>query len=91
MTKQDLINAAAQQAGITKKAAMMALDVVLEAITTSLKKGQSVTLTGFGTFRVSKRAARTGVNPRNPMQKIKIPAMKLPAFKAGKTLKDAVR
>lgn len=91
MTKQDLINAAAQQAGITKKAAAMALDVVLEAITTSLKKGQSVTLTGFGTFRVSKRAARTGVNPRNPNQKIKIPAMKLPAFKAGKTLKDAVR
>ncbi len=91
MTKQDLINAAAQQAGITKKAAAMALDVVLEAITTSLKKGQSVTLTGFGTFRVSKRAARTGVNPRNPNEKIKIPAMKLPAFKAGKTLKDAVR
>ena len=91
MTKQDLINAAAQKAGITKKAAAMALDIVLEAITTSLERGQSVTLTGFGTFRVSKRAARTGVNPRNPMQKIKIPAMKLPAFKAGKTLKDAVR
>lgn len=91
MTKQDLISAAAQYAGITKKAATMALDVILETITGSLKKGQSVTLTGFGTFRVSKRAARTGVNPRNPREKIKIPAMKLPAFKAGKTLKDAVR
>lgn len=91
MTKQDLINAAAQAAGITKKAATEALEAVLSAITTSLKKGQGVTITGFGTFRVSKRAARTGVNPRNPMEKIKIPAMKLPAFKAGKTLKDAVR
>lgn len=91
MTKQDLINAAAQKAGITKKAAMVALDVMLDTITASLKKGQSVTLTGFGTFRVSKRAARTGVNPRNPNEKIKIPAMKLPAFKAGKTLKDSVR
>lgn len=91
MTKQDLINAAAQAAGITKKAATEALEAVLFAITASLKKGQGVTITGFGTFRVSKRAARTGVNPRNPTEKIKIPAMKLPAFKAGKTLKDAVR
>lgn len=91
MTKQDLINAAADAAGITKKAAGAALEAVLEAITGSLQKGNSVTITGFGTFRVSKRAARTGVNPRNPQEKIQIPAMKLPAFKAGKTLKDAVR
>ena len=91
MTKQDLVNAAAQASGVTKKAAGEVLDAVLEHITKSLKKGESVTVTGFGTFRVSKRAARTGVNPRNPSQKIKIPAMKLPAFKAGKSLKDAVR
>ncbi len=91
MTKQDLVNAAANAAGVTKKAAQEVLDACLEAITKSLKKGESVTVTGFGTFRVSKRAARTGVNPRNPGQKIKIPAMKLPAFKAGKSLKDAVR
>ena len=91
MTKGDLINIAAQSAGITKKAATQALDAVLESVTKSLSKGQSVTLTGFGTFRVSKRASRTGVNPRNPSQKIKIPAMVLPAFKAGKSLKDAVR
>lgn len=91
MTKQDLINAAAQAAGITKKAAAEALEAALSSITMALKKGNSVTITGFGTFRVSKRAARTGVNPRNPSEKIKIPAMKLPAFKAGKTLKDAVR
>ncbi|MEK7145594.1 MAG: HU family DNA-binding protein [Patescibacteria group bacterium] len=91
MTKGDLINVAAQSAGITKKAASEALDAVLSSITDSLKKGKNVTITGFGTFRVSKRAARTGVNPRNPGQKIKIPAMTLPAFKAGKTLKDAIR
>ena len=91
MTKQDLINAAASTAGVTKKAAGDILDAVIETISKSLKKGEHVTVTGFGTFRVSKRAARTGVNPRNPIQKIKIPAMKLPAFKAGKSLKDAVR
>ena len=91
MTKQDLVNAAASKAGVTKKDAAAVLEALLENITKSLKKGESVTITGFGTFRVSKRAARTGVNPRNPDQKIKIPAMKLPAFKAGKSLKDAVR
>ena len=91
MTKQDLVNTAATKAGVTKKAAGEVLDAILAAITASLKKGQNVTITGFGTFRVSKRAARTGVNPRNPSEKIKIPAMKLPAFKAGKSLKDAVR
>ena len=91
MTKQDLVNAAAAKAGVTKKAAQDVLDAVLDAVTKSLKKSENVTVTGFGTFRVSKRAARTGVNPRNPSQKIKIPAMKLPAFKAGKSLKDAVR
>lgn len=91
MTKQDLVNGAAQSAGVTKKAAGEVLESVLTMITKSLKGGQNVTITGFGTFRVSKRAARTGVNPRNPMQKIKIPAMRLPAFKAGKSLKDAVR
>ena len=91
MTKQDLVDAAAKAAGVTKKAASDVLEAVLESITKSLKKGENVTVTGFGTFRISKRAARTGVNPRNPSQKIKIPAMKLPAFKSGKSLKDAVR
>jgi DNA-binding protein HU-beta len=91
MTKGDLVAIAATKAGITKKAAAIALDAVLESITANLSKGESVTITGFGTFRISKRAARAGVNPRNPKEKIKIPAMTLPAFKAGKTLKDAVR
>jgi nucleoid DNA-binding protein len=91
MTKQDLVDAAAKAAGVTKKASSDVLEAVLASITKSLKKGENVTVTGFGTFRISKRAARTGVNPRNPSQKIKIPAMKLPAFKSGKSLKDAVR
>jgi len=91
MTKSDLIAISAQAAGITKKDAGIAIDAMLEAITAELAKGESVTITGFGTFRVSQRAARTGVNPRNTSEKINIPAMNLPAFKAGKTLKDAVR
>jgi DNA-binding protein HU-beta len=91
MTKQDLVAGAAQEAGVTKKAAGQVLEAILGMVTKSLKKGENVTITGFGTFRISKRAARTGVNPRNPSQKIKIPAMKLPAFKAGKSLKDSVR
>jgi nucleoid DNA-binding protein len=91
MTKQDLINAAAAATGLTKKAVGDVVDAVLSSITNSLRKGENVTITGFGTFRVSKRSARTGVNPRNPQERIKIPAMKLPAFKAGKALKDAVR
>ena len=91
MTKQDLVSAVASSAGLTKKAAGDALEAVIGTITSELKKGNNVTITGFGTFRISARAARTGVNPRNPSQKIKIPAMNLPAFKAGKSLKDAVR
>jgi len=91
MTKQDLVNAASTAAGVTKKDASEVLDAILAAITKSLKKGDNVTITGFGTFRVSKRGPRKGVNPRNPSKRIDIPAMKLPAFKAGKSLKDAVR
>ncbi len=91
MSKQDLIAAIADAAGITKRASSDALEALIGTITKELKKGQNVTITGFGTFRISKRQARTGVNPRNPTQKISIPAMKVPSFKAGKTLKDAVR
>jgi DNA-binding protein HU-beta len=91
MSKQDLINAIANAAGITKRAAGDALETLLGTIAGELKRGRTVTITGFGTFRVSQRAARMGVNPRNPTQRISIPAMKVPAFKAGKSLKDAVR
>lgn len=91
MSKQELINSIAEAAGITKRAAGDALDSLINIVTKNLKKGGTVTITGFGTFKVSKRAARQGVNPRNPTQRISIPAMKVPSFKAGKTLKDAVR
>lgn len=91
MSKQDLIAIIADASGITKRAAADALEALVGTVTKELKKGKSVTITGFGTFRVSKRAARSGVNPRNPSQKISIPAMKVPSFKAGKTLKDAIR
>ena len=91
MTKQDLIAEAAKHAEVSKKVATNVVEAIISTITKNLKNGENVTITGFGTFRVSKRAARTGVNPRNPSEKIKIPAMKLPAFKAGKTLKDNVR
>ncbi|OGC81741.1 MAG: DNA-binding protein [Candidatus Abawacabacteria bacterium RBG_16_42_10] len=91
MTKQDLINAVATKAKLTKNGAAAALAAVLDSIAGTLAKGGKVTITGFGTFSVSKRNARMGVNPRNPSQKIKIPAMKTPHFKSGKSLKEAVR
>lgn len=91
MTKQDLITTVASAAGISKRTAGESLDAFLYAITGELKRGKNVTITGFGTFRISKRVARMGVNPRNPTQRIQIPAMNVPAFKAGKSLKDAVR
>ena len=91
MTKAEIIAQLADAAGVSKVAAAAMFDGLISLITGTLKKGGSITITGFGTFRVSKRAARTGVNPRNPSQKISIPAMKVPVFKAGKGLKDAVR
>lgn len=91
MTKTEIVDGIAKSAAITKKAAAAALDAITTAITKELKNGNNVVITGFGTFRVSHRAARNGVNPQNPSQKIKIKAMKLPTFKAGKALKDAVR
>jgi DNA-binding protein HU-beta len=86
-----LLRRVAQQAGISKKAAAAAFNAVGEAITGELKKGRSVVISGFGTFKVSKRAARAGVNPRNPKEKIKIPALKVATFRAGNALKEAVR
>jgi DNA-binding protein HU-beta len=91
MTKSEMVDAIAKKAGITKKGAAAAIEALIGAITADLKKGNNVVITGFGTFRVSKRAARTGVNRRKPGEKIKIPARKVAAFKAGKALKEAVR
>lgn len=90
MNKKDLIAAGASAANVSNKDAAAVLDGVLKAISDSLAKGNNVTITGFGTFRVAKRAARKGMNPRTG-ESIKIPAMSLPAFKAGKNFKEAVR
>ncbi|MFN3594884.1 MAG: HU family DNA-binding protein [Thiobacillaceae bacterium] len=89
MNKSELIDAIAASADISKAAAGRALDGAMEAIKKALKKGDMVTLVGFGTFYVGKRAARTGRNPRTGAA-IKIKAAKVPKFRAGKALKDAV-
>ncbi|MEE2735687.1 MAG: HU family DNA-binding protein [Pseudomonadota bacterium] len=89
MNKQELIDNIAASADITKAAAARALDSVIDSVTNSLKKDDSVVLVGFGTFSVRSRAARTGRNPQTG-QEIQIAAAKVPAFKAGKALKDAV-
>ena len=84
-----MIDAVADEAEVSKAEAGRAVDAVISSITKALKKGDSVTLVGFGTFQVRKRAARTGRNPKTG-DTIKIKASKNPAFKAGKALKDAV-
>jgi DNA-binding protein HU-beta len=89
LNAQDLIDQMAEAANISKKAAELALKGFRSAITGALKKGNSVSLIGFGTFEVRQRAARDGRNPQTG-KAIKIPASKVPAFKAGKGLKDAV-
>ncbi len=89
MNKSELVDAIASSADISKAAAGRALDAVTEAITQSLQKGDQVALVGFGTFLVKDRAARTGRNPQTGAP-IDIPAAKIPSFKAGKALKDAV-
>ena len=67
------------------------MDSMIENITKALQGGDKVAITGFGVFSVSQRKARTGVNPQKPTEKIQIPAVKVPKFKAGKTLKDAIK
>jgi DNA-binding protein HU-beta len=89
MNKSELIDAIANSANLSKADAGRALDGLVGAVTKALKKGDTVSLVGFGTFSVRKRAARTGRNPRTG-ETIKIKASKNPAFKAGKQLKDAV-
>jgi DNA-binding protein HU-beta len=89
VNKSELISAIADGSSLTKADAGRALDATIDAITTSLKDGEPVTLIGFGTFEVRDRAARAGRNPRSG-ETIQIKASKNPAFKAGKALKDAV-
>ena len=89
MTKTDLIAKVAEQAELSKKDAEKAVTATIEAISAALVTGDKVQLVGFGTFEVRERAERKGRNPRTK-EEITIPASKLPAFKAGKALKDAV-
>ncbi|MBQ9384052.1 MAG: HU family DNA-binding protein [Ruminiclostridium sp.] len=89
MTKAELISAIAEKTELSKKDSEKALNAVVNVITETLAKGDKIQLVGFGTFETRERAAREGVNPQTK-KKIKIPATKVPAFKAGRSLKDAV-
>jgi DNA-binding protein HU-beta len=89
LNKQDIIEQIAQAAEVSKSAAERAVDALVAAIKTSLKKGDMVTMVGFGTFYVGARKAREGRNPRTGAA-LKIPAAKVPKFRAGKALKDAI-
>ena len=90
MNKTELISAVAENAGLSKKDATAAVAAVFEEITNALVKGDEVQLIGFGNFEVRERAARTGRNPLTG-EELNIAASKVPAFKAGKALKDAVK
>lgn len=89
MNKSELIDAVAAAADISKASAGRALDAMVDSVTNALKEGDQVVLVGFGTFAVKERAARTGRNPQTG-EPIEIAAAKVPGFKAGKALKDAV-
>lgn len=89
MNKTELVSSVAEKAGLTKKDAEKAVNAFLASVGKALSKGDKVQLVGFGTFEVRKRAARKGRNPQTGAE-IKIPAAKVPAFKAGKALKDSV-
>ncbi|MDR5682520.1 MAG: HU family DNA-binding protein [Armatimonadota bacterium] len=90
MNKEQLIERVAAKADLSKKQANEAVDAIVEAITGALKKGEKVTLVGFGSFVVRKRKPREGRNPQTG-EKIRIPARRVPAFTAGKELRNAVK
>ena len=91
MTKQEFVDALASRAGITNRDAARAVDAFLDTITDTLRGGGEVAFTGFGKFSTQHRAARQGVNPRNPSEKVTIPAATVPKFSAGSQLKQAVK
>lgn len=90
MNKSELTEAVAEQANLSKADAGRALDAIIKSVSKALKKGDTVSLIGFGTFSVKKRAARMGRNPATG-EAIKIKASKTPSFKAGKAFKDAIK
>ncbi|MBI4652635.1 HU family DNA-binding protein [Candidatus Kuenenbacteria bacterium] len=91
MNKAELIQVIADKVGVKKVEAEKMVSTFIDVVTATLKKKGEVVLTGFGTFSAKKRAARVGVNPQKPTEKIKIAATTVPKFKAGKTLKDALK
>jgi DNA-binding protein HU-beta len=91
VTKQEFVDAVAQKSGLNRREAGQAVEAVLETITEALRRRDSVAFTGFGKFVTSERKARMGVNPRNPSQKVHIPAATVPKFTAGSSLKQTVR
>jgi DNA-binding protein HU-beta len=91
VTKQEFVDQVASKSGLNRRDAAKAVDAFLSSVTDALKGGDSVSFTGFGKFSTSRRAAREGVNPRNPSQKVHIPAATVPRFQAGSSLKQALR
>jgi DNA-binding protein HU-beta len=91
VTKQEFVDAVAGKSGLSRRDAGKAVDAVLDSITDALKRGDQVSFTGFGKFSTQHRKERMGVNPRNPGQKVVIPAATVPKFSAGSSLKSAVR
>jgi DNA-binding protein HU-beta len=91
VTKQEFVDRVASKAGLSRRDASKAVDAFLDSVTDALKSGDSVSFTGFGKFSTARRAAREGVNPRNPSQKVQIPEANVPKFSAGSSLKQAVR
>jgi DNA-binding protein HU-beta len=91
VTKGEFVDKVADKTGLSKRDAAAAVDAFLSSVQDALTRGDDVVFTGFGKFSVQQRAARTGVNPRNPSQKVQIPAALVPKFSAGSGLKQAVR
>jgi DNA-binding protein HU-beta len=91
VTKQEFVDRVATKSGLSKRDAGKAVDAFLDSVTEALKRGDAVSFTGFGKFSTAHRAARQGVNPRNPSQKVHIPAATVPRFSAGSTLKQALK
>jgi DNA-binding protein HU-beta len=91
VTKQEFVDAVAQRSGLAKREAAQAVDAVLDTITETLRRRDQINFTGFGKFATSERKARMGVNPRNPSEKVHIPAATVPKFTAGSALKQSVR
>ena len=91
MTKQEFVDQVASKTNMSRREAADAVDAVLDSITETLKRGGEINFTGFGKFSTQHRKERQGVNPRNPSEKVTIPAATVPKFSAGSTLKTAVK